>query len=78
MLQAINSLSDKNLATQDYILCAQLLQTDHEYLAYIQTSILSITKVQMPMYISKLCMIYCSCEFFDCMDREFLNWASLC
>ena len=78
MLQAINSLSDKNLATRDHILCAQLLQTDYEYFAYLQTSILSITKVQMLMYISKLCVIHCSCEFFDCMDREFLNWVNFC
>ena len=34
----------------------------------------SITGVQMLMYTCKLCVKSHSCEFFDCLDHEFLNW----
>ena len=43
-----------------YILFAQLLQTDREYL---QTNISSITKVQAFMYLHILCVKYHSYEF---------------
>ena len=67
-------------ATWDFIVCAQLLQTDREYCASLQTSISSITGIQMLMYIRKLCVIQkCnSLEFFDCLDREFLNQENFC
>ena len=48
--------SDKHrgLAAQGYTPCAQLLQTDHEYCASLQTSISSITSVQTLMYTQTL------------------------
>ena len=45
----------KCLATQDYILFAQLLQKDHEYCASLQTRITTIIRVQMLMYTYKRC-----------------------
>ena len=35
----------------------------------------SITSVQMLVYTCKLCHSH---EFFDCLDREFLNWENFC
>ena len=64
----------KGLATQDNFLCAQLLWTDNEYCANLQTSISSITPVQVLMYMHKLCVKSHSHELLDCLGREFLNW----
>ena len=63
----------KDLATRDYFLCAQLLQMNCEYCVSLQTGILSITGIQMLMYMCKLGVKSCSCKFFDCLDCEFLN-----
>ena len=53
----------KGLATPDYILCVQLLQTDREYCASLQTSISSITEIYRLMHMRKLCVKCHSCEF---------------
>ena len=74
----LNALHSKDLATQNYILCAQLLQINHEYCASLQASILSITGIWMLMYTSKLCVKCHSCEFFYCLDCEFLNQENFC
>ena len=67
----------KGLATRDYFLCAQLLQTDREYCASLQTSISSITGIQILMYMHKLCVKSHLCECFECLDCEFLKLGKL-
>ena len=62
----------KGLATQDYFLSPQLLQTDHEYYASLQTSISSITGIQSCTYTCKLCVKSHLLELFDCLGHEFL------
>ena len=64
-LQAINALCDKGFGHANYILCAQLLQTDCEYCASLQTSILYITSIQTFMYTHKRCVKCHSSECFE-------------
>ena len=63
ILQAINTLHDKEFGhTRLYSLYASTAK-DHEYCANLQTNILSITGVYTLMYTCKVCVKCHSCEF---------------
>ena len=53
----------KGLATRDCFICMQLLQTDREYCGSLETSTSSISRLQMLIYMHKICVKYHYCEF---------------
>ena len=63
----LNTLRDKTHKSLKvgHMRLAQLLQTDREYCASLQTRISSITGVQTLMYTCKPCVKFHSRDFFD-------------
>ena len=64
ILKVINTLRDEECDQTRLFSFYMTTATDHEYCAGLQTSILSITRVQMLMYTCKLCVKCVAHEFF--------------